>query len=105
MGYERFATKSSSQIAKHIRTVAKDSACVFFTKHVKVRMSQRKVTAPEVLDCIRNGTISRATEPSQDGQSLECRMERYVASRNLGVVVALCDEDPDIVLVTLFLIG
>jgi hypothetical protein len=105
MGYEKLATKSDSQIAKHIRAIAKDSSCVFFTKHLKVRMTQRKITAVEVLDCIRNGTISRAPEPSQDGQSMECRMERYVAGRNLGVVVALCDEDPDIVLVTVFLMG
>lgn len=105
MGYEQLATKSDSQIAKRIRAIAKDSSRVFFTKHVKVRMKQRKVTAPEVLDCIRNGTISRAPETSRDGHSLECRMERYVAGRNLGVVVALCDEDPDIVLVTVFLIG
>lgn len=103
MGYEKFATKSDSQIAKHIRTIAKDSSCVFFTKHVKMRMTQRKITTAEVLDCIRNGTISRTPEETQDGQSLECRMERYVAGRNLGVVVALCDEDPDIILVTVFL--
>lgn len=105
MGYEKFATKSDSQIAKHIRTIAKDTSCVFFTKHVKVRMTQRKITAAEVLECIRNGVVSRSPEPSQDSQSLECRMERYVAGRNLGVVVALCDEDPDIVLVTVFLMG
>ena len=105
MGYEKFATKSDSQVAKHIRTIAKDSSCVFFTKHAKVRMRERKVTAPEVLDCLRNGTISRAPEPSPDGQSLECRMERYVAGRNLGVIVALCDEDPGIILVTVFLMG
>jgi hypothetical protein len=105
MGYEKFATKSDSQIARHIRTIAKDSSCVFFTTHVKVRMTQRKVTAPEVLECIRTGTISRTPETSSDGKSLECRMERYVAGRNLGVVVALCDEDPSIVLVTVFLMG
>ena len=105
MGYAKFAGKSEAQIAKHIRTVAKDSLRVLFTKHVKARMKERKVGSPEVLDCIRNGTIRRAPEASQDGQSLECRMERYVAGRNLGVLVALCDEDPDIILVTVFWIG
>ena len=105
MDYEKFAAKSNSQVAKYIRTIAKESSCVFFTQHVKVRMNERKVTAPEVLDCIRNGTSRRAPEPSHDGQSLECRMERYVAGRNLAVVVALCDENPDIILVTVFLLG
>lgn len=105
MGYEKLVPKSDSQIAQHIRTIAKDSSCVFFTKHVKVRMNQRKITTAEILDCIRNGTISRALEQSQDGQSLECRMERLVAGRNVAVVVALCDEEPDIVLVTVFSMG
>ena len=76
MGCEKFAANSASQIAKHIRTFAKDSSCVFFTKHVKLRMTRRKITAVEVLDCIQNGTVSRAPEQSQDGQNLECRMER-----------------------------
>ena len=59
----------------------------------------------EVFECIRNGTIRRAPEVSKDSQSLECRVERYVAGRELAVVVALCDEDPSIVLVTVFLVS
>ena len=49
--------------------------------------------------------MSRAPEPLRDGQRLKYRMERYVAGRNLGLVVALCDENPDIILVTVFLMG
>ena len=105
MGCKQFAAKCDSHIAKRIRTIAKDSSCVFLTKHLKVRMAQCKVTAIKVLDCIRNGIISRAPEQSRDGQSLECLMERYVAGRNLSVVVALCVEDPDMILVTAFLVG
>lgn len=102
MGYAKFSRMSGSQLAKHIRTVAKDSLRVLFTTHVKTRMRHRKVSSPEVFECIRNGTLRRAPEVSSDGYSLECRMERYVAGRNLGVLVALCDEDPDIILVTVF---
>ena len=65
-------------------------------------MRLRKVSAMEVFECIRNGVIRRAPEISGDGESLECRMERYVAGRDLAVIVALCDEDPDAVLVTVF---
>lgn len=102
MGYAKFSRMSESQLGKHIRAVAKDSLRVLFTVHVKTRMKQRKVGAPEVFECIRNGALRRAPEISSDGYSLECRMERYVAGRNLGVLVALCDEDPDIILVTVF---
>ena len=96
MGYEKLATKSDSQIAKHIRTTAKDSSRVFFTKHVKVRMTQRKVNAPEILDCTLNGTISRTPEASHDGPepgmpdgALCCRQKSRDALHNslrMGVV-------------------
>lgn len=66
-------------------------------------MRLRKVSVTEVFECIRNGVIRRPPETSGDGESLECRMERYVAGRDLAVVVALCDEDPDAVLVTVFI--
>ena len=105
MGCKKFAAKCDSRTAKRIRTIAKDSSCVYLIKHLKVRMAQCKVTAIEVLDCIRNGIISRAPEQSLDGQSLEYLMARYVAGRNLSVVVALCVEDPDMILVTAFLVG
>lgn len=102
MGYAKFSRMSCSQLAKHIRTTAKDSFKVLFTSHIKARMKQRKVGSPEVFECIRNGTMRRVPETSTDGYSLECRMERFVAGRNLGVLVSLCDDDPDIILVTVF---
>lgn len=102
MGCEKFRKKSEAQLARHIRSVAKDSSSVFFTKHVKVRMVQRKVSTLEVLECVRNGVIRRVPELNDDTGSLECQMERYVAGRELSVIVALCDDDPDIVLVTVY---
>jgi hypothetical protein len=105
MGCERFRKKSEAQLAKHIRSVAKDSSSVYFTVHVKVRMVKRKVSTLEVLECVRNGVIRRVPELNDDTGSLECRMERYVAGRELSVIVALCDDDPDIVLVTVYKIS
>lgn len=102
MGYEKIAKRSDAQLAKHIRELSKTPAAVYFTKHAKAQMVRRKVSTLEVFECIRNGTIRRAPEVSNDGESLECRIERYVAGRELAVIVALCDEDPNIVLVTVF---
>jgi hypothetical protein len=102
MGYAKLSLMSETQLARHIRSLAKESLRVLFTKHMKARMKQRKVGSPEVFECIRNGTLRRPPEASSDGCNLECRMERYVAGRNLAVLVALSDENPDIILVTVF---
>lgn len=34
--------------------------------------------------------------------ALECRMERQVLKRQLACIVALCDENPDLIIVTVF---
>lgn len=105
MGYANFARKSIGQLAKHIRLVAKDSVRVRLTVHVKGQMKVRKVTTIEVHECLRLGTIRRQPEENEEKGSLECRMERYVSGRDITAVVALCDEDPNLVVVTVFEMG
>lgn len=102
MGYQTFWRKSKPQLAKHIRFIAKSTASVFITVHAKNRMKQRKVTSQEVYECLQLGQIIREPEVNQEKESLECLMERYVSGRQLGIVVALCDEDPDAIVVTVF---
>ena len=70
--------------------------------HIKDQMKLRKVSSLEITECIRLGTIRRQPEVNIEKGSLECRMERYVSGRELTTLVALCDEDPDLVLVTVF---
>lgn len=65
-------------------------------------MRQRKVSAPEVFECLQLGSIDRVPEANEEMGSLECLMERYVSGRQLGIIVALSDEDPDVVVVTIF---
>lgn len=105
MGYETFRRKSNAQLSKHIRMLAANTNSVFITSHAKVRMNQRKVTLQEVYECLQLGQIVRAPEENQEKGSLECLMERYVSGRQLGVIVALCDEDPDAIVVTVFKIS
>lgn len=105
MGYETFRRKSNAQLSKHIRTLAENSSSVFITHHAKVRMKERKVTSQEVYECLRLGQIIRVPEENQDKGSLECLMERYVSGRQLGVIAALCDEDPDAIVVTVFILS
>lgn len=102
MGYENLRRKSKAQLAKHIRTIAKNTASIFLTDHAKKRMRERKVSTEEVFQCLQMGTIDREPEGNQEKGSLQCLMERYVAGRQLGIIVALCDEDPDAIVVTIF---
>jgi len=102
MGCRKAQQLSLAQLGKRIRLAAKDSANVVLTDHAVKRMKARGITNLEVMCVLREGTIRRVPEESADGESLECRMERYVAGRDLAVVVAISDEDPDVVVVTTF---
>lgn len=70
------------------------------TSHALMRMRQRHVTRDIVLEVLRMGRLSRVPEPNLRYGSLECRMERYCAGRQLAVVVAIGDDDPDILVIT-----
>lgn len=100
MGYAIFGRQSSAQLQKHIRAVAADTSRVFITVHAKGRMRQRRISIHEVYECLRQGVLRRTPEPNPAKGSLECRMERYVAGRECAVVVALDDEQPDLLVVT-----
>lgn len=53
-----------------------------------------------MFDCLRAGVLRRTPEPNMGKGSLECRMEHYCSGANIGVVVALSDEDPSMAVVT-----
>ena len=102
MGYAKFEHLSISQISKHIRKISVSTTSVFITSHAKKRMLERGINVSLVYDCLRTGTVVQPPEPNLSMGSLECRMERFVAGKNCCVIVALCDEDPDLVFVTVF---
>ena len=80
--------------------MSQNSINVAITDHVKKRMRQRKITLPCVFATLRSGRIRRTPEPNTAYGTLECRMEFYSAGHNIGVVVAVSDEDPTLVVVT-----
>lgn len=105
MGYAHLASKSIPQLQKHIRAIANDTAVVFITVHASARMRQRRVTRQEVFEVLRQGVIRQPPEPEAAKGTLLCRMTHYIAGRNLAAVVALNDEHPNVVVVTVMLIG
>lgn len=95
-----FHGQSKIQLQRHIRQLAKDTARVFITRHARDRMKERTVLQDEVLECLRLGVIALTPEPDLKTGHLVCRMQRYVCGRNLAICVALDDNDPDLIVVT-----
>ena len=71
-----------------------------FTAHAQTRMEQRAITVPMVLECLRRGVIRRPPERSIKTGWYECRLERYIAGKNVAVVAAVDEEDPTVIIVT-----
>lgn len=88
------------QLQTHIRRLAQDSSRVFFLDHARLRMLERGVNDMAVLMCLREGLIQRPAKLDKKTGELRARMEHFGAARNLSVVVALDDHDPDLLVVT-----
>lgn len=43
MGFENLLSKSNAQLQRHIRTISRTTAAVFFTKHARFRMKERGI--------------------------------------------------------------
>lgn len=91
---------SKSQWQRYIRTAAATSDNVIFTQHALLRMRQRQVSRVAAFEILRKGVIRREPEPNLRHGTLECRMEYYVAGRNLALVTAVDAGDPAVVVVT-----
>jgi len=103
MGHDKWSTKSVPQLQKHIRTLAKDTARVAIVSHASARMRERKISRLEVLECLRQGIIRQAPEPDLKTAALRCKMEHYIAGRDIAAIVALSDDHPGLLVVTVFL--
>ena len=97
---KKLADQSQAQQEAFVQLQAQDTTNIIFTNHVLKRMKERKITAPCVIDTLRHGRMRRPAEPNIKTGSLECRLDRYVAGREIGVVVAIDDDNPNLIVVT-----
>ncbi len=91
---------SKQPYQRFIREVAKEGARVFFTTHAEQRMRLRGISHQAAFEVLRKGMLRRQPEPNIRFGTMECRMEYYLAGRNLAIVAAVSEADPDIVVVT-----
>lgn len=93
--------RSKLQLEKLIRQIAKeDTSRIVFTLHAEKRMRERKILKAMALDCLRNGRIDRTPEPNTMCGTIECRMEHYTAGASIGLIVAISEHDPNLIVVT-----
>lgn len=96
----KLTEQSVPQLEDHIRKAAQNSIQIEFSHHARQQMRKRKITLPCALEALRRGRIRRTPEPNNTYGTLECRMEYYSAGFDIGVVVALSDDDPAVIVVT-----
>jgi hypothetical protein len=91
---------------KLIRKLSLDESNVFFSVHGLQQMKTRRITRDMALDVLLKGNIQIEPEPNIKTGHITCRMQRFTAGKNIGVVVACEDESASCCLiVTAFIIG
>ena len=91
---------SKSQWQRHIRMALSAPERIVFTNHALQQMRARRVTRSEAMDVLKKGIIRREPEPNLRRGTLECRLEYYVAGRDLALVAAVDSGNPAVVVVT-----
>lgn len=91
---------SKSQWQRHIRTQAATAANVIFTNHALLRMRQRHISHMAAFEILKKGVIRREPEANFRRGTLECRLEYYVAGRDLALVAAVDAGNPAVIVVT-----
>lgn len=105
MGYDHVGKQSNTQLQRLIHARSKDTASVVVTPHAKKQMAARQIASPSLFKCLREGAILRQPEPNDKFGTLECRIERMCSGKEIGIVVALSDDDPTLVIVTAMFVG
>ena len=88
------------EVERTVRKRAALTANVRLTNHVQARMKLRHITREEVYDVLCQDRLARPPEPNAALGSLECRTQRFMAGRELAVVAAISDDDPQVIVVT-----
>ncbi len=71
-----------------------------FTRHAQQRMRQRRINDPMVLEVLRMGRFALPPEPDLRRSGLVCRVQRFVAGKEVAVVVYVEYPQTDLVVVT-----
>ena len=97
---------SKRQWESLIREIAGKSNQIIWTEHAKQQMKTRHITMPMALDALSKGSIRLEPEPNIRTGDTICRIERYIAGKDIGICVALESEKvATMIVVTALIIG
>ena len=71
-----------------------------FTHHARLKMRQRYVNDPMVMEVLRLGNLALPPEPDMKHAGQICRMRRFVAGVQVAVVVHVEYPAPELTIVT-----
>ena len=99
MGTVQSMRLSDAGFVKKVRAIAEDSYRVVLTKHAKQRMKQRRITLPQVLQCLRKGRIIEPAHMTMQGD-WKATLEHQCAGDLVRVAVAIeRQQDGDLAVV------
>lgn len=97
---KKLADQSLAQQEAYVHEQAKSSNNIVFTTHALKRMKERAITAQGVVEVLQRGRLKHPAERDIKTGLAVCRVERVVAGQGITVVVALDDENPELIVVT-----
>ena len=88
-----------SDLVRLIKAAAADSANVYFSRHASERFEERDISTIDVLECLRNGTVTEGPAQSSRG-NWQFTVSRFCAGQSITVAGALeLDDDGNHIIV------
>ncbi len=82
---------NASSFARQVRLLAADSGNVIVLHHARLRMIERQITLPEIVEVLLGGRVTEPPALDLYG-NWKATMERTVGGRRIGVAVAVTDK-------------
>lgn len=90
---------SAADAQERIRVISFESDCVIFTDHALLRMEERDLSMPEVLEILRCGYVEDPPSQEHVGE-WKCKVTSKWRGRTAGVVTVIVDSRRQLIIVT-----
>lgn len=90
-----------TQAKKLLNQIAENTGDVKFTKHARQQMRKRKITLPQVIDCLRRGVIIESPCLNYQG-NWKLTIEHYTCGETIACAAEIDMTSPKIIVITAF---
>ncbi|MBU2755189.1 DUF4258 domain-containing protein [Acidithiobacillus sp. CV18-2] len=93
--------KAEDRVVPLIRALAANADRVFFVEHAEQRMMERGITRPQIIECLRHGTVSEP--PHQDAHgNWRCTLEHITCGDRVRTVASPDEGRLLVIVITTF---